>query len=93
MSSNRGHQNLKKVFLADKVLADLTGIEKGPRFEFVKGVWTYIKDNQLQDPKDGRFVVPDQKLACLMGTSGVRMNAYKMMHYIEAHLIKTPGSS
>ena len=85
---NPGHENLKKVVQADQILESIAGKNKASRSEFVKLIWKYIKGNKLQDRLDGRFIIPDQKLATLMGSCGERINAFKMMHYIEAHLIK-----
>jgi chromatin remodeling complex protein RSC6 len=38
------------------------GIEMAPRSEVVKLLWKYIKENNLQNPKDKRIVLFDDKL-------------------------------
>lgn len=85
---NRGHQNIKKLVHGDHVLRDITGKVAATRSEYVRLVWKYIKENKLQDPTDGRFIRPDQRLSKLMGTQGEKVNAFKMLHHIEAHLKK-----
>lgn len=39
-----------------------------PRNEIMKNIWDYIKTQNLQDPKDKRTILPDEKLAELLGS-------------------------
>lgn len=38
-----------------------------PRSEITKKIWVYIKENKLQDPKDGRKIIADDKLLPFFG--------------------------
>ena len=86
---NKGHANLKKKMEGDDILVELTGKTSATRGEYVKLIWKYIKDNKLQKAGDGRVIVPDEKLAKLMGVQGQEMNAFLMLRFIERHLKKT----
>ncbi len=50
-------------------LADLVGSQEMARGEVIKKVWDYIKEHQLQDPKNKRLIRPDQKLSSVFGSS------------------------
>jgi DNA topoisomerase-1 len=51
-----------------KELQAVVGEEKLSRPETIKKVWEYIKEKGLQDPKNKRLIVPDSKLAKVLGT-------------------------
>ena len=59
-----------------KSLADFVGAEEMSRPQVIKKIWEYIKGNSLQDPKDGRVILPDAKLAEILGTK----DPVKMFH-------------
>lgn len=88
MGPNKGHKNVLKTVKADKILANITGKQRASRSEFVRLVWKYIKEHHYQNPSDGRQVYIDENLSYLMGQRGEFFNAFKMLHHIEAHLIK-----
>ena len=70
-----------------KLTADLEAIVgKGPmpRSEVVKNLWVYIKKNDLQDPKDKRTILNDEKLKKIFGTPTVHM--MKMAGFISKQL-------
>ena len=82
------NNNLMKKVEGDEILVKLTGRKYGARHEYVKQVWKYIKKHNLQTEGDGRIIVPDEKLATLMGNEGKEMNAFTMSKFIEEHLVK-----
>lgn len=43
-------------------LAAITGSKEMTRGEVTKAVWAYIKEHNLQDPKNKRRIIPDEKL-------------------------------
>lgn len=43
-------------------LGSVLGTSKLSRPQVVKQLWTYIKDNQLQNPSDKRQIICDEKL-------------------------------
>ena len=51
----------------DEVLAAIVGRDPLPRTEITKRIWDYIRQNNLQDPKDKRTIRADAKLRPLFG--------------------------
>jgi len=67
-------------------LSDVIGTSNPlPRTEVVKLLWVYIKKNKLQDPKNKRSIVPDEKLARVFGSHGP-VNMFRMSALISKHL-------
>lgn len=54
------------------------------RPEVVKKLWEYIKKHDLQDPKDKRFILCDEKLTNVFNRP--RVNCFKMAKFMSAHL-------
>jgi upstream activation factor subunit UAF30 len=69
-------------------MADFLGMEECPRGQVVKKLWEYIKANKLQDPKDGRRIVFDDKFKVLFGDNGRRksMNMLQMNKLLSRHV-------
>jgi chromatin remodeling complex protein RSC6 len=68
-----------------KELGAVVGTESVPRTEITKKLWAYIKKNELQNPKNKREIVPDEKLAKVFGTKeGVDM--FQMTRLVGKHL-------
>ncbi|HEV7252770.1 MAG TPA: SWIB/MDM2 domain-containing protein [Mesorhizobium sp.] len=65
-------------------LAAVVGAEPIPRSEVISRVWTYIKDNKLQDAKDGRQINADDKLKPIFGKDQISM--FEMNKRISEHL-------
>ena len=68
--------------------ADLEAVVgKGPmpRSEVVKKLWVYIKENNLQDPKNKRDIVADAKLKSVFGGKSV-VNMFEMTKLVSKHL-------
>lgn len=65
-------------------LAEIVGSDKLPRSDVVKKVWDYIKANDLQNPKDKREILADDKLEKVFGRKKATM--FEMNKYISAHL-------
>lgn len=53
-----------------EALAAVVGPEPGTRPEMTKRLWDYIKQKGLQDPQDGRVIVPDAALKKGLGLTG-----------------------
>jgi len=76
-----------KFMEAKKVSEDLAAVVgKGPMPapEVVKKLWVYIKKNGLQNPKNKRMIVPDDKLGKILGKKEINM--MKMMTPVFKHL-------
>ncbi|MFA7252432.1 MAG: SWIB/MDM2 domain-containing protein [Candidatus Paceibacterota bacterium] len=56
-----------------------------PRSEIVSKLWVYIKGNNLQDTKDKRIVVCDEKLQKVFGGEKT-VHMMKMAGHISKHL-------
>lgn len=62
-------------------------VGKGPmtRGEVVKKIWEYIKKNDLQNPKNKRNILADDKLKPLFGGKG-EVTMFEMTKLVSAHL-------
>ena len=65
-------------------LAEIVGKDKLARGEVVSKVWEYIKTNKLQNPKDGREILADDKLREVFGKDKVTM--FEMNKHLAQHL-------
>jgi chromatin remodeling complex protein RSC6 len=65
-------------------LGAVVGSEKLARGEAVSKVWAYIKANKLQNPKDGREILADDKLRKVFGKDKVTM--FEMNKHLARHL-------
>ncbi len=70
----------------DDELFDVIGVRKCTRAQIIKKIWDYVKKNKLQDPNDGRYIIPDDKLSKITGNKGKRMNGFTMAGFINSHL-------
>lgn len=62
-------------------------VGKGPmaRTEVVKQLWVYIKKNNLQNPKNKRNILADDKLKPVFGGKG-EVTMFEMTKLVSAHL-------
>lgn len=61
-----------------KLSKELSAIVKEPvttRGSLTKALWVYIKENKLQDPQDGRYILCDKALEPILGSGRVHMTA------------------
>jgi len=65
-------------------LASVIGTAPAARTEVVKKIWAYIKKNNLQNPKNKRNILADEKLAKLFGKKEVTM--FELAGLIGKHL-------
>lgn len=66
-------------------LAAVVGKGPMPRSEVVKALWVYIKKNDLQDPKNKRDILGDDKLKKVFGGKE-RVNMFEMTKLVSKHL-------
>lgn len=64
-------------------LAAIVGADSMARTEVTKKLWDYIKSKNLQDPKDKRKIVPDAKLAKVLGKEPISM--FKLSGALNKH--------
>ena len=65
-------------------LAAVVGSGAMSRGEVVSKVWAYIKENKLQNPKNGREILADEKLQKVFGKASVTM--FEMNKHLAQHL-------
>jgi upstream activation factor subunit UAF30 len=75
---------LMKPMTPSKELGAVVGTKPLPRTEVVSKVWEYIKSNKLQNPKNGREILADDKLKKVFGTDKVTM--FEMNKHLSKHL-------
>ncbi|MEI8300080.1 MAG: type I DNA topoisomerase [Chlamydiota bacterium] len=56
------------LYKTSKELTEVIGVDEVTRPELIKKVWDYIKEHNLQDPKNKRLIVPDKKLSKVFGS-------------------------
>ena len=52
-------------------LADIVGKDEASRAECIKLLWDYIKKNNLQDPENKQYFIPDKKMAKVFGADRI----------------------
>eukprot|EP00538_Stauroneis_constricta_P006734 CAMPEP_0119559814 /NCGR_PEP_ID=MMETSP1352-20130426/13382_1 /TAXON_ID=265584 /ORGANISM="Stauroneis constricta, Strain CCMP1120" /LENGTH=417 /DNA_ID=CAMNT_0007607611 /DNA_START=313 /DNA_END=1564 /DNA_ORIENTATION=- len=60
-----------------------------PRTEIVKGLWSYIRDNNLQNPKNRQEIILDKKMQKLFGVEKFTM--FTMNRYVSTHIEPFPS--
>jgi chromatin remodeling complex protein RSC6 len=65
-------------------LASIVGSNKSTRPQIVKKLWVYIKAKKLQDVNNRRMIVPDGKLAEVIGNRPVDM--LKLAGFLNKHI-------
>ena len=71
----------------DEVLSNVVGTNELPYTEITKKLWDYIRANNLQDTKNKRLIVPDEKLAKLFGNKEP-LDMFKLAGVVKAHVIR-----
>ncbi|WP_129794093.1 SWIB/MDM2 domain-containing protein [Sphingosinicella sp. CPCC 101087] len=81
----QGRQSgLQRPVTPSKELAAITGSDPLPRSQVVSKIWDHIKKNNLQDPKNKREIVADDKLRAVFGKDRVSM--FEMNKHISRHV-------
>ena len=57
-------------------LAEILGETNLPRTQVTKKIWEYIKDHDLQDPSDRRYIICDDRLREIFNQD--RISAFKI---------------
>ena len=76
-------------FMKDMTLSEdleaVVGKGPMPRSEVVKQIWVYIKKNDLQNPKNKRNILADDKLKKVFGGKS-EVTMFEMTKLVSAHL-------
>ncbi len=83
MAKNKQNAFMRPV-RPSKELAAITGSEPLPRTEVVRKMWSYIKKNKLQDPRNKREILADEKLRPIFGKD--RASMFEMNKHLSRHL-------
>ena len=76
-----------------KFLGKSAGTEMA-RTEVTKEINAYIRSNSLQDPSNGRVIIPDAKLrALLVVPEGEQLTYFNLQRYMSRHFQKASKSS
>ena len=66
-------------------LAAVIGGDARPRTEVTSAIWTYIKKHDLQDPKNKRNILADDKLKAVFGGKKT-VTMFEMTALVSKHL-------
>lgn len=64
------------------------------RPQVVKSIWNYVKEKDLQDPSDRRFILVDERLSTIFPKA--RISSFEIAKYLAPHmksLTKEKGTS
>jgi upstream activation factor subunit UAF30 len=82
--ARKANPALQKPLQPSKELAAVVGSDPLPRAQMVSRVWDYIKQHDLQNPKNRREILADDKLKPIFGKDKVTM--FEMNKYLAQHL-------
>lgn len=71
-------------------LQSFLGIQQATRTEIVKLIWVYIREHNLQNPKDGREIICDDKMRIIFGDN---VTMFDMNKKLLPHIIKLPSQT
>ncbi len=77
----------QKKYIPSKELATLIGAQPITRPEATKKIWKYIKEKNLQDPKDKRKIIPDNAFAKFSKTKEP-INMFHLVKILSEHLLE-----
>lgn len=83
-SARKPNAAFMKAFTPSADLAAVIGAAAAARTEVVKKLWAYIKKNNLQNPKNKRNILADDKLKKVFGKNEVTM--FELASLIGKHL-------
>lgn len=81
----KGNSAFMKGMTPSTALAAIVGDKDLPRTEVVKKVWAYIKKHSLQNPKNKRNILADEKLKPVFGGKK-EVSMFEMTALISKHL-------
>lgn len=84
-SKRKPNAAFMKKLKVSEALAAVIGAGERARTEVVSALWKYIKKHNLQDPKNRRNILADDKLKAVFGGKGV-VNMFEMTKHVSKHL-------
>lgn len=80
-----GTSAFMKPMTVSEELEAVVGKGPMPRSEVVKALWVYIKKHDLQDPKNKRDILADDKLKAVFDGKA-KVNMFEMTKLVSKHL-------
>jgi chromatin remodeling complex protein RSC6 len=74
----------QQTYTLSEELQEVVGAKKLTRPQIVKKMWVYIKAHKCQDTKNRRMIVPDRKLAAVIGSRPIDM--LKLAGHLNKHI-------
>ena len=84
-SKRKPNAAFMKKLTVSAALAAVIGAGMFARTEVVSALWKYIKKNNLQDPKNRRNIIADEKLKPVFGGKA-SVNMFEMTKHVSKHL-------
>lgn len=84
MAKKKNTAFMNPVEITDE-LAAVVGAGPLPRTEIIKKLWVYIKKHNLQDTKNKRNIIPDEKLAKVFGSKNA-IDMFQMTKKVSMHI-------
>lgn len=69
----------------DAALAAVVGKDPATRADITKRIWDYVRDHKLQDAKDRRMIVADDKLKPVFGGKD-KVSMFEMTRLVSQHV-------
>ncbi len=85
MAQRKPNAAFMKAMTPSPELAAVVGKGPMPRTEVTKKLWDYVKKHNLQDPKDKRTIVADEKLKPVFNGKS-RVSMFEMTKLANQHL-------
>ena len=82
-ASGKRISNNRRPLKLSAELADIVGKEVANRREIIGKLNVYVKANNLLDPENSQFFIPDKKMAEIFGPNSVKL--LNMRYYISDH--------
>ena len=86
VKKTRGLTLTSRLVQVDAPLEAIVGARRLSRTDICKNVWAYIKRNNLQDPMDGRIILPDEMLSRVFGRHGQPIICWEMNKQMQRHI-------
>lgn len=86
---NEPEDHVTDLYTPSQELADILGSnEKLMRTVVIKKLWHYIKDNNLQDQKERRYINLDEKMKKVFTNNKDKISMFDLSNYLKVHLTK-----
>lgn len=76
--------------MLSEAMSKFLGLERCPRTQVVKKLWEYIREHDLQDPKDRRRILLDDKMKTIFPGKSVTM--FTMQKHLSKHVYTADAS-